>query len=537
MVDWRAVAKERRAAQAALIPPELRLKSIPDGLVNAVEFVESCGLLSAEELQLTAMTDARALVEKLASGAISSVRLTTAFIKRTAILQQLIGCCTEIFFDEAIERANKLDTHLAETGKLAGPLHGVPVSVKDGFNVKGVDTAVGWVGLVGKPAAENGPEVDSLLGLGAVIYCKTNIPQSLMMSDSYNHVFGQSVNPFNRTLISGGSSGGEGALVGGRGSVLGMGTDIGGSVRIPAGLQGLYGLSPTIGRVPFLKSARDQEYVVPPVAGPLTHSLPTLEHYLDSLLAARPWETDPRLFPIPWRKELATAPPEGRRLKLAFVFDDGVVKPQPPVTRAIREAADRVRVAGHEVVEWDTKKHEEGVRLWFKAVQADGGKGCRELCSLVGEPLIEGMVVGKESDYLDVAARQQLSLEKLQYERDFLAQWNAAGIDAIVMPLFPWVNYKPKTWVKSKQWLGYSALWNLLNYAALAVPATRVAAELDQPGEEWKNHVPRNESDRFNHEQYDVNLVNGMPVGLQIVTGRFGEEKAVAIAKILESLR
>lgn len=75
------------------------------------------------------------------------------------------------------------------------------------------------------------------------------------MSDSYNHVFGQSVNAFNKNLISGGSSGGEGALIGARGSVIGIGTDIGGSIRIPAALQGLYGLCPSVGRVPMEKSA------------------------------------------------------------------------------------------------------------------------------------------------------------------------------------------------------------------------------------------------------------------------------------------
>ncbi|KAB2579761.1 putative amidase [Lasiodiplodia theobromae] len=535
MVDWRAVAKERRAAQAALIPPALRLESIPEGLVNAVEYVESCGLLSDEELQLTSITDARVLIDKLTSGSVSSVRLTTAFIKRTAILQQLTGCCTEIFFDEALKRAEALDKHLAETGKLIGPLHGVPVSVKDGFDVKGVDTTVGWVGLVGKPAPENGPEVEALLKLGAVIYCKTNIPQSLMMADSYNHVFGQCVNPFNRNLISGGSSGGEGALVGGRGSVLGMGTDIGGSIRIPACLQGLYGLCPTIGRITFLKSAWDQEYIVPPVAGPLTHSLDTLEYYMDSWLGTSPWNADPRIFPIPWRKELA-APPQ-RPLKLAFIFDDGFVKPQPPVARAIREAADKLKAAGHEVVEWDTKLHEEGLRLWVKAIVADGGKSCRDHCTIIGEPLIEGMVVGQEKDFLEIPERQQLSAEKLKYEKAFLAQWNAEGIDAIVLPVLPWVNYRPKTWVKSNPWLGFTALWNLLNYTALVIPGSRADAALDQPGDEWKNHVPRNESDKFNHEQYDIDLVNGMPVGLQLVTGRFGEERAVSIAKVIASLK
>lgn len=95
----------------------------------------------------------------------------------------------------------------------------------------------------------------------------------------------------------------------------------------------------------------------------------------------------------------------------------------------------------------------------------------------------------------------QLSDAKLQYEKDFLAQWNAAGIDAIIMPVIPWVNYRPKTWVKSKQWLGYSALWNLLNYTAFAIPGSRVDPALDQADEEWKKYVPRNDSDAFNHAQ------------------------------------
>ncbi|KAK7706765.1 hypothetical protein SLS57_009575 [Botryosphaeria dothidea] len=518
MVDWRAIAQKKRAAQAELIPSELRLKNIPDGLVDAVAYTESCGLLSEKELDLTKITDAKVLVDKLVSGTLTSVDLTAAFVKRTATLQQLTGCCTEIFFDRAMQRAEMLDKYLAETGKPFGPLHGLPVSVKDGFDVEGFDSTVGIDGMLSKP--------DRL----------TWYPNGVVkMSDSYNHVFGQCVSPFNRNLISGGSSGGEGTLVGGRGSVLGIGTDIGGSIRIPACLQGLYGLCPTIGRVPFYKSGKDQEFIVPPVAGPLTHSLNTLEYYLDSYLSTSPWDVDPRIFPVPWRKELAE-PPKAP-LKLAFIFDDGVVKPQPPVARAIREVADKLKAAGHEIVEWDTARHEEGIQLWYKAIMADGGKGCQDTCAIIGEPLIQGMVIGEEKDFLDIPARQELSSVKLQYEKDFLAQWKAAGIDAIVMPVVPWVNYTPKTWVRSKQWLGYSALWNLLNYTALTIPGSHADAKLDQPGADWKNHVPRNDSDKFNHEQYDINLVNGMPVGLQIVSGRFGEEKAVAISKVVESLK
>lgn len=69
------------------------------------------------------------------------------------------------------------------------------------------------------------------------------------------------------------------------------------------------------------------------------------------------------------------------------------------------------------------------------------------------------------------------------------------------MPVTPWVGYKPKTWVQSNQWLGYTAMWNLLNYAGVTVPVATVDPVLDQPGAEWVDHVPRNESDAFNHSQ------------------------------------
>lgn len=148
MVDWRAVARDKRAAQAALIPPSLRLASVPDGLVDAVGHVESCGLLSAEELRLTATTDGRALAAMLAAGEVSSAGVAAAFIKRAAALHQLTGCCTELFFDAALRRAEALDRHLQETGEVVGPLHGLPVSVKDGFDVEGVDSTVGRCGAV-----------------------------------------------------------------------------------------------------------------------------------------------------------------------------------------------------------------------------------------------------------------------------------------------------------------------------------------------------------------------------------------------------
>lgn len=534
MIAWKETAHQKRQTQASSIPAEWRLKSIPTDFKDCGTVIESCGLLSAQELKITGTTEGFTLAEKILTRVWSSHEVAVAFCKRAAIAQQLIGCCTEMFFEKAIQRAKDLDKHLAETGELVGPLHGLPISLKDSYDIEGEDTTLGWVGLIGKPASADSVAVQQLKDLGAIIYCKTNIPQSLMMSDSYNHVFGQSVNALNKNLISGGSSGGEGALVGARGSFLGLGTDIGGSIRIPAVLQGLYGLNPTIGRVPNRESSKNQKYVVPPVAGPIASGLSSIELFMDAYLTSRPWETDPKLIPIPWRKDLATPP--DRPLKIGFVVDDGIILPQPPVQRAVREMVIRFRDAGHEVVEWDTSSHHSAYHdLWLRAILADGGQKCADLCKLVDEPLIEGMLVGQAETFLNIEQRQQLEDQIWEYQRTYLQHWTESGIDALITPVLPWVGFKPKTWVKSDQCCAYTAQWNLLNYASLVVPATIADKTLDQPNQTWEDHRPRSSADKFNHDQYDADLVEGMPVGLQVVGGRFGEERVIAVAKVIQS--
>ncbi|KAJ5999932.1 hypothetical protein N7481_000341 [Penicillium waksmanii] len=538
---WKPAVLTKRNTQINAIPTSWRL---PDSVLenlptSSIQVIRSSGILTADELSWTETTDIRDLVSLITSRRVSSEQLTTAFCKRAAIAQQVTKCLTEIFFERALANARALDEYLERTGKVIGPLHGIPVSVKDRFDVKGADTTVGWVGLINKPAKTSSSIVQLLESMGAVMYVKTNIPQSLMMSDSYNHVFGQSVNSFNHALISGGSSGGEGALIGSCGSILGIGTDIGGSIRVPSDLQGLYSICPTTGRVPWDCSILHQHYLVPPVAGPMSTSLSTSEYFMERLLASSPWNIDPAAIPIPWRKELAT-PPTDRKLKLGVVFDDGVVKPQPPVARAMRETVQALRDAGHEVIEWDTTLHTPATNLWTKAILGDGGAHCRKLCAIIDEPLIEGMVVGTEEDMLSFVEREKVEEEKYALQTQMLAQWVDAGIDALLMPVLPWVGYKPKTWVKSSQWLGYTAMWNLLDYAAVTVPVARADKQIDGGDAGWKGHVGRNESDEFNHSQFagldDIDLVDGMPICVQIVGGRFGEEKAVAVGKAVDEL-
>jgi amidase len=134
---------QKRADQLSLIPPEWRLHPVPsiESAPNALAYIHR--ILSPEELALTEETDIAVLLRKLSSGELSSLKLTRVFAKRAALAHQLITCCTEIFFEQAFAVAQELDDYLAKTGKTVGPLHGLPVSIKDLFSVEGVDTSIG----------------------------------------------------------------------------------------------------------------------------------------------------------------------------------------------------------------------------------------------------------------------------------------------------------------------------------------------------------------------------------------------------------
>lgn len=209
----------------------------------------------------------------------------------------------------------------------------------------------------------------------------------------------------------------------------------------------------------------------------------------------------------------------------------------------------------------------------MKGILADGGQHSTHMRDLVDEPLIEGMCIGTPNDELTTTERElvyslpatycnviltrlvQFEQQKWKYQTTFLNQWQTANIDALLMPVTPWVGLKPKTWAHNTQWLGYTAIFNLLNYAAVTVPVGKADAKLDRPnaGDEWARHIPRNKPDTFSHGQCeflydpvvgfkwligldDIDLIKDMPVSLQVVGGRFGEEKAVSVAKVVDKL-
>ncbi|PNH34577.1 hypothetical protein BJF96_g2226 [Verticillium dahliae] len=179
----------------------------------------TCGILSPLELAITENYDAVGLAAAIASRKFTAVSVATAFSKRAIIAHQLTCCLTQWFMAEAIEQAAHLDAHLDATGKTVGPLHGVPVSIKEHIPIAGKPSSAGCLGSIAIDS-EDCQMTAILRSMGAVFYCKTNQPQTIMHLES-DSLWGRVLNPFNTRLSAGGSTGGEAALIAMKGSVLG----------------------------------------------------------------------------------------------------------------------------------------------------------------------------------------------------------------------------------------------------------------------------------------------------------------------------
>lgn len=163
--DWKTRSSNRKQAQLESIPSQWRIKSLPEDMQNVLDVPRVCGILSERELEITETAEMAIILDKLRSGEWTSVETTTAYYKRAIIAHQLVSplsdligdvltsnypchglktnCLTEIFVERSLERARELDDYLRVHKKPAGPLHGLPISLKDQFNMKGLETIMG----------------------------------------------------------------------------------------------------------------------------------------------------------------------------------------------------------------------------------------------------------------------------------------------------------------------------------------------------------------------------------------------------------
>ncbi|KAL4914265.1 amidase signature domain-containing protein [Aspergillus aurantiobrunneus] len=447
------------------------------------------------------------------------------------------NCFTEVMFSDALTQARELDRVFKETGQLQGPLHGIPVTIKDQFNVKGYDSTIGYVGRSFSPATDDAVLVQILKRMGAVILAKTNLPQSIMWAETDNPLWGLTINPRDPGLTPGGSTGGEATLLALHGSILGFGTDIGGSVRIPQSIMGSYGFKPSSGRLPYYLvpvSTEGQEHV-PSSVGPMARDLHSISYTSRLMADSRPWDLDPRCPPLPWN-ESAFEDSQSRSLVIGLILDDGVVKVHPPIERALRELAAKLEAKGHELIAWDTSDHLSYIDLMDRYYTVDGGEDVRRDVAVAGEHFIPHVAaLVNRGRAISIYEYWQLNREKVDLQKKYLDKWNIARspsgkpIDILLGPTMPHVAVPHR----SVRWVGYTKIWNLLDYPALTFPVDEVRPEKDIPQSDYQ---PRNELDRWNWNLFDAETMEGHPVNVQVIGRKLDEERVLGAATAIERI-
>ena len=336
--DWRAASLDFRRGIENSIPEEYRLSgALADRAARRDLKPNDPNLLQSDILtdlnkEITDVIDAPTLVSHIVNKKYSAVQVTEAYCKRAALAHQCTGCLTAFFPCIAMDRARELDQHLRRTGQPVGILHGLPLSVKDTFDITGQPTTAGLVSWLPNVAQSNSLVADAILAAGGILYAKTATSQACLLVESISNAFGVVCNPHNLGLSAGGSSGGEAALVAANGSILGAGSDGGGSIRFPCSFCGLWGLKSSKGRIPNAgcDGPKSGSESVNGAHGPMAKTVASLELWMQAQLSSAPWDFDSSCVPMPWNLEEAKRP--AGRLTIAVLWDDGVVKPTPPIT-------------------------------------------------------------------------------------------------------------------------------------------------------------------------------------------------------------
>ncbi|XP_039505124.1 fatty-acid amide hydrolase 1 isoform X2 [Pimephales promelas] len=318
------------------------------------------------------------LTGRLQEGSLQPDAVLHAFMEKALEVNKNLNCSTEMLM-ESVAQLKDINT------QKKGLLYGVPISIKDNVGYKGHDSSCGVVGNLDQPVVMDSVVVTVLKKQGAIPFVKTNIPQGLFSYDCSNPIYGQTLNPCNLQKTSGGSSGGEGALVGGGGSILGIGTDIGGSVRIPSAFCGICGFKPTAKRLSgkgISSCVKGQKSVLSSL-GPMARDVESVALCMRALLCQDMFTLDPTVPPIPFNQKVYES---SEPLRIGYYENDGFQQPSPGMARAFRETKALLERAGHTLVPFPPLRLYEAFHEFFcKGIMADGG--CTHYSHLKSGPI------------------------------------------------------------------------------------------------------------------------------------------------------
>jgi len=489
----------------------------------------------------------------LARGEVSARDVLGAHLDRIDGVDGRVRAFTEVMREQAAADAAASDARRGR-GEAIGPLDGIPVTVKECFDIAGRATTLGLPSWRGRIAPRDAAMVTALRGAGAVVLGRTNLSQTMLYVEARNPNFGQTANPWSLAHTPGGSSGGDAAAIASGMSPLGVGTDIGGSIRTPAHFCGISGFKPTLDRLPMrgYRAVNAGQEAVRAMGGPMARSVGDLALFFQSMDARRASLLDPRVAPLAWEG------PEGVRLEglcLGMYADDGVLAASAAIARAVERAAGALRSRGCEVRSFQPPDVRGLLGAYLGALSADGGAGIR--AALAGgavDPSLEGLrrvasapasarrlgalaarAMGQDNLALLLDAVGEKSVDELWritdrlrgYSAAFLEAMDRERIDALVCPAFatpalPHGGSKGFTLASS-----YSIVFNVTQFPAGVVPVSRVRS-----GETTRAA----DRDRLIVQAAHVDGASaGLPVGVQVVGRPWRDHVVLALMAAIEA--
>jgi Asp-tRNA(Asn)/Glu-tRNA(Gln) amidotransferase A subunit family amidase len=451
------------------------------------------------------------MARSVADGSIWSVDLVDAHIARIEQVNPKLNSFVHTDFDRARAEAKAADAAVRAAAKSwsVGALHGVPISMKSSIDVAGFPCECGSRLRRGYIAATDAPLVARLRAAGAIILGNTNVPECLMAWETDNLLYGRTNNPWDLERTPGGSSGGEAAAIAAGCSAGGIGSDGGGSIRVPSHYSGICGLKPTPGRVPstghFPRSAGP--FAQLGVVGPMARAVCDVERIFE--VVAGPDPGDPCAAPVPPRRWSET---EIRKLRVGYLLDHDLAPVTPETAAAVRTAAEALRKQGFEVVEWQPENLDRAWKLWWN------------LFGRAGQMSFSPMLEGCEADLSPILREFRAwatedeppsgpELLDTLLERDvlrgrFLAKMEEFPILLCPVCSIPAFRHGEREWtVQSRKVaylkaMAYSQWFNLLGNPAAVVPVG--------------------------------SSPEGLPIGVQIVGRPWEEEAVLAVAAKIE---
>lgn len=492
------------------------------------------------------------LSRRIASGEVTSVEATRVLLDAIDSVQPTLAAYTHVYHRRAMAQAKAADARRA-AGQARSPWDGVPLSLKESIATEGDEMTLGLPSKKGQRAAADAVLASIVKDAGCVVLGKTNLSQGMLFHESRNPLFGQAANPWNLDRTPGGSSGGEAAAIAAYASPGGFGTDIGGSIRVPAHFTGTVGLKPTVDRISNLKlgSGIPGQEVIRGQIGPMARSVDDLIALLELVSPEKCAERDPRVPALPIGDVLAIDP---TKLRVGWFVTDHVVEPSAACQRAVHEAKDALEAAGCELVAIEPAITEELIFTYLSALSADGGKTLTAaleggeidssltlLLRMVSMPraarkaaavalgVAGERIAGRTLEAVgEKTVRELWAITKRcrEIQADVFAHWQHRKLDAVICPPFatPALTHRASRDFSIAGALAFR--YNLLDFPAGSVPVTRVRPDEVERTRKRERHERRASS-------MDRDSV-GLPVGVQVAALPRREDKVLRVMGLIE---